>query len=88
MLNVHYFSDGEEEIFDCHDITPTAENYFKTNNIKVSLEELNPVGIIVYGCPYTDTSEESEVVVFAGGRDCMETMDELMIECIAAKFGE
>jgi hypothetical protein len=44
------------------------------------MEELNGE-IIVYGCPYSDVSEESEVIVFAKNRPCEETLSELVSEC-------
>ena len=44
------------------------------------MEELNGE-IIVYGCPYSDESEESEVIVFAENRPCEDTLHELMELC-------
>lgn len=79
-LTVHYFNRNGEQLIDCVNIGSLEEQYFKENDIKVSMEELNNE-IIVYGCPYSDESEESEVIVFAAGRDCEQTLFELAEKC-------
>jgi hypothetical protein len=76
----HYFNHTGEHILDITKILPEDADYFEQNNIKVSMEELRGE-IIVYGCPYSDESEESEVIVFAEGRSCEETMAELAKTC-------
>ena len=55
--------------------------FFQKHDIMVSMEELTIGDIVVYGCPRDDLSEESEVMVFAGKRDCRETMKALRQEC-------
>lgn len=60
--------------------------YFKENNIKVSMETLTTGDIVVYGCPYSDKSEESEVMVFAGNKSAVETFSILAQSC-KEKFG-
>lgn len=76
MLTVHYFNHNGEHLIECKNVDPDDAKFFRDNNIKVSMEELNGE-IIVYGCPYSDASEESEVIVFANGRTCEETLNEL-----------
>lgn len=61
-------------------------DYFRKNNIKVSMEELNG-DFIVYACPYSDTSEETEIIVLANGRACEQVLHELANEAIV-KFGD
>ncbi len=85
MFTVHYYNRNGEQLLDITKILPEDAKFFQENNIKVSMEELNGE-IIVYGCPYSDTSDESEVIVFAGGNTCEYTMSELVSEC-KAKFG-
>lgn len=80
MLKVHYFNQNGEHLIDCTNINPEDADYFKTNEIKVSMEQLREE-IIVYGCPYSDKSEESEVIVFSNNRSCKDTMAELAYEC-------
>jgi len=55
-------------------------DFFEKNDIVVSIEEVGN-SIIVYGCPRSDESEESEVIVFAGSRSCEETMKALRQAC-------
>lgn len=80
MFTVHYYNRNGEKLLDMANIRQEDANYLLNNNIKVSMEELNGE-IIVYGCPYSDTSEESEVVVFAGSNDCVTTMSKLVEKC-------
>ena len=47
----------------------------------MTLEELATGDVVVYACPRSDLSEESEVMVFAGKRNCQETMKALREEC-------
>jgi len=79
-LTVHYFNRNSEQLIDCKNVYETDEKFFQDNNIKVSMEELSG-NIIVYGCPYSDKSEESEVIVFAGNKSCEDTLSELVISC-------
>jgi hypothetical protein len=79
-LTVHYYNRNGEQIIDCKNVCPNDVEFFRKNDIKVSMEELNGE-IIVYGCPYSDVSEESEVIVFAKNRSCEETLSELVSEC-------
>lgn len=83
-MRVYYYRDGQH-IIDCVNVRPEDVAYFESNDIKVSMEELNNE-FIVYGCPFSDDSEESEVIVFANGRSCEDTMAELAVEC-RASFG-
>ena len=79
-LTVHYFNHNGERLIDCTKVYDADKKFFQDNDIKVSMEELNNQ-IIVYGCPYSDKSEESEVIVFAGNRTCEDTLHELMESC-------
>lgn len=86
ILPVHFYKapNGRHELIDCRKVYPNDYDYFIANEIKVSMEELNGE-YIVYGCPYEDESEESEVIVFAQGRSCEDTLAELAELC-KAKF--
>lgn len=86
MLTVHYFDHNGQRQMDITNVRPSDAEYFEQNDIKVSMEELAGE-FIVYGCPYSDDSEESEVIVFAAGRSCEDTMTQLAKECREA-FGE
>lgn len=79
-LNVHYYDTYGETILTIQSIDDEIANFFKQNDIKVSMEDLNGQ-FIVYGCPYSDTSEESEVIVFAGTKSCKDTLVELAKRC-------
>ena len=79
-LTVHYFNRNGEHLIDCKNVYDADKKFFQDNDIKVSMEELNGI-IIVYGCPYSDKSEESEVVVFAGNKSCEDTLSELAKLC-------
>jgi hypothetical protein len=80
MFTVHYYNQNGEQLLNITNIRTEDAQFFQDNGIKVSMEELNGE-IIVYGCPYSDTSEESEVIVFAGGNSCEYTMSELVSKC-------
>lgn len=84
-LPVHYFNHNGEHLVDCKNVHDTDKKFFQDNNIKVSMEELNGT-IIVYGCPYSDRSEESEVIVFGDNKSCEDTLSELAKEC-QQRFG-
>lgn len=79
-LTVHYFNHNGEHLIDCVNVYDADAQLFQDNNIKVSMEELGG-DIVVYGCPYYDESEESEVIVFANGRTCEDTLSELAESC-------
>lgn len=79
-LTVHYFNHNGEHLIECKNVHEVDKKFFRENNIKVSMEELGGA-IIAYGCPYSDQSEESEVIVFAGERSCEETLSELAATC-------
>lgn len=79
-LQMHYFDYKGEHIIDCANVLPEDAEFFERNDIKVSTEELRGQ-FIVYGCPYSDESEESEVIVFSNSRSCEETLSELAAEC-------
>lgn len=79
-LNVHCYDTNGETILTMQTIEDEIANFFKQNDIKVSMENLNGQ-FIVYGCPYSDTSEESEVIVFAGTKSCKDTLAELAKQC-------
>lgn len=85
MFTVHYYNQTGEHLLDIRNILPDQAEFFRKNDIKVSMEEINGA-IIVYGCPYSDKTEESEVIVFANGMTCEQTMTKLMSEC-KLKFG-
>jgi hypothetical protein len=55
-------------------------DFFVDNDIMVSIEE-TALGIVLYACPKSDDSEESEVIVFAGKKSCQESMQELRQLC-------
>ena len=80
MFTVHYYYDGRCKQLDIANILPEDQQYFEENDIKVSMEELKGE-FIIYGCPYLDYSEESEVIVFANGRTCEESLSELANLC-------
>ena len=79
-LSVHYYNRNGEQLIGCTKIRDADKEFFRNNDIKVSMEELNGE-IIVYGCPYSDKSEESEVIVFARGKSCEDTLSELAEAC-------
>ena len=79
-LTVHYFNRNGEQLIDCTKVNDADKEFFLNNDIKVSMEELNGE-IIVYGCPYSDESEESEVIVFAKNKSCEDTLSELAQAC-------
>ena len=80
MLQVYYYNHNGPKIIDIQNICESDAEFFGRNKIKVSMEELAGE-IIVYGCPFTDESEESEVIVFSSGRNCIDTMSDLADEC-------
>ena len=80
MFSVHYYNRQGEQLISVTKIRPSDATFFQDNDIKVSMEELAGE-IIVYGCPYADDSEESEVIVFASGRSCEDTLHELVEKC-------
>ena len=79
-LTVHYFNRNGERLIDCVNVYEADKKFFQDNDIKVSMEELGG-NIIVYGCPYSDKSEESEVIVFATNKSCEDTLSELAEAC-------
>ena len=79
-LTVHYFNHNGEHIIDCVNVFDFDKKFFREQDIKVSMEELNGE-IIVYGCPYSDETEESEVIVFANGKSCQDALKELAELC-------
>jgi hypothetical protein len=82
-LTVRYYArpNGRMREIEMSNIDQSEIRFFIEMDIRVSIEELSTGDIIVYGCPRDDESEESEVMVFAGKRDCRETMKALREEC-------
>lgn len=78
---------GEIVNIECSNVYESDRDYFIRNEIVISMEELSTGEIVTYGCPVTDSSEESEVLVLRGGRSCQDTLRELAAECKIA-FGD
>lgn len=85
-FTAHLFTNGTEREIAVRHIEANDADYFRKNNIKVSMEELKGE-FIVYACPYSDESEESEILVLADGRDCVNVLRELAEQSIV-KFGD
>jgi len=64
-------------------IEPEDIDFFERNDLVVSIEELAG-DFIVYARPRSDVDEESEVLTFAKGRTCEQTMSELREICTKA----
>jgi hypothetical protein len=81
-LTVRYYArpNGRMSELEMSNIYQEEINFFTENDIMVSLEELTTGDIVAYACPRSDLSEESEVMVFAGKRNCQETMKALREE--------
>lgn len=80
MLPVKYYNASGCETILCPNVYTDDCKFFLENDIVVSMEELNGE-YIVYGCPASDKSEESEVIVFADNRSCADTLKELVRLC-------
>lgn len=82
-LTVRYYArpNGCMSEIEMRNIDLSEIRFFNEMDIQVSIEELTTGDIVVYGCPRADVSEESEVIVFAGKKDCRETMKALREEC-------
>ena len=82
-LTVRYYAlpNGRMSEIEMSNIDKKDINFFEKRDIMVSIEELTTGDIVVYGCPRDDLSEEGEVMVFSGKRDCRETMKALRKEC-------
>lgn len=82
-LTVRYYArpNGRMSELDMTNIYPEDVRFFVEMDIQVSIEELSTGQFVVYACPRSDLSEESEVMVFAGKRNCQETMKALREEC-------
>ena len=85
-LTVCYYArpNGRMREIEMSNIYQEEINFFTENDIMVSLEELTIGDVVAYACPRSDLSEESEVMVFAGKRNCQETMKALREECVKA----
>lgn len=87
QMKVSYYDKSGCTEIDVTLIDEVDAAWLEENNIKVSMERLSDGMIVVYGCPRSDPTEESEVLVFAAdGKTCKETMRDLTIQCKAA-FG-
>lgn len=88
VLPVYFYvpPNGQCKLIDCRAVYPEDHDYFLNNDIRVSMEELNGE-YIVYGCPESDPTEESEIIVFAGGRSCEDTLQDLAKRC-KEEFGD
>jgi hypothetical protein len=82
VLPIYFYHtpSGRQELIACTSVNPEDHDYFLNNDIKVSMEEQNG-SIIVYGCPESDESEESEVLIIKQGRPMIEILAELAKEC-------
>jgi hypothetical protein len=85
-LGVHFYSNSGEKVIYIRNIDKADADYFRANKIKISMEEMDGE-FITYACPYSDDSEESELIEFANGRSCQEIMSVLAEESRLA-FGE
>jgi len=82
-LTVRYYArpNGRMREIEMSNIYQEDIDFFTENDIMVSLEELTTGDVVAYACPRSDLSEESEVMVFAGKRNCQDTMKALRKEC-------
>jgi len=67
-------------------VYPDDCEYFVKNDIVVSMESLGG-DIVMYGCPKSDITEESEVIVIANERSCEEAL-KLLAEKCKRDFGD
>lgn len=79
-LYAKIYYDGRNSIHPIRDVAEEDAKFFIDNGIMISIEELAG-DIIIYGCPSKDVSEESEIIVFANGRSCIEVMSDLANQC-------
>ena len=79
-FNATLYTNGRKIEIPMNSITEEDAKFFEENNIAVSIEGLRGE-IIVYGCPAEDIYEDSEVIIFAKDRPCIEVMSELAEEC-------
>lgn len=65
------------------DISPDDANWFKANEVKISMEDIGVGGCAVYadyGRTLAD-GEPVEMIVISNNRTCKETMAELRVRC-------
>lgn len=77
-LTVKYYRSpkGFVKELEIKNVYPEDIEFFESNDVVVSMEEIAGEQV-VWCCPATDDSEESEVVLFAGSKNCQDTMKEL-----------
>lgn len=82
FLTVRFYKrpNGVMEEIEMRNIYEKDIEYFKSNDIVVSLEDIGN-DIVVYACPRDDLDEESEVMELSRGRSCQETMKSLREKC-------
>lgn len=68
------------------DISPYDANWFKANDVKISMEDIGISGFACYadyGRTLAD-GEPVEMIVISGGRTCKAVMGELRVKCEVA----
>lgn len=82
FINVIYYRrpDGKQSVIECTDVYPEDLEYFKSNNIQLSLEQLGTGQIAFYAMVDPD-DETSEVLVFDDGENCRNTLRRLAQLC-------
>lgn len=81
---VYKLPDGRKETIIVRNIHSDDADWFESNNIKISMEELQSGEIVVYGeMPFfdQDTDEPMEFLELAQGRSCEETFASLRKDC-------
>ena len=86
MIPVTFYDSLGQRTLPVVNVNQEDEDYFIANDIHISMEELKGE-FIVYACPYSDEDEESELIEFAGGRSCEDTLASLANDC-KKKFGD
>lgn len=73
--------DGRKQYLTMTEINEDAANYINENNIQISTEDGLRNDVIVYaddGTMMEDGSTPDEIIVISRGRNCKETMDEVV----------
>lgn len=87
LVTLYKRPNGHHEDIDIGNIADDDAEWFEANNVRISMEDCGIDTAVYADCGFhinDDPNEDpDEIIVFAKGRTCEETMTALRAECVA-----
>lgn len=83
-VTIYKRPDGRTEIIDCRKVRAEDEQFFKQNNVRVSMEDIGGQFAVYADIGREVDGEPDELIELSGSRSCEDTLAALRQQCEAA----